>query len=148
MNQPNRPCPPPTPAAPGTERPAAGDSVTVTPSAEKRPVALRCQRCGQTWTAQLAPGRRPVVCPSCRPAHEADLAAHRMRQHRTRAQERAEYDAYVQARRVQWVTDRLLTAHPEAAHVLAEVPYELAADVVQELARRLAEAERVQPEPH
>ena len=71
-----------------------------------------------------------------------------MRRHRTRAQERAEYDAYVQARRVQWVTDRLLTAHPEAARVLAEVPYELAADVVQELARRLAEAERAQPEPH
>ncbi len=118
------------------------DGATVTPSLQKHPVAVRCQRCGQTWTALLAPGRRPVVCPTCRPAHEADLAAHRMRRQRARAQDRAAYDAYVQGRRVQWVTDRLLRAQPEAARVLAEVPYELAADVVQELARRLAAAER------
>ena len=122
------------------------DSVTVTTSLQKQRVAVRCQRCGQTWTALLAPGRRPVVCPTCRPAHEADLAAHRMRRQRARAQERAAYDAYVQGRRVQWVTDRLLRTHPEAARVLAEVPYDLAGDVVQELARRLAEAERAQYE--
>ena len=128
------------------EPPLSPDSVTVTPSLQKHPVAVRCQRCGQTWTALLAPGRRPVVCPTCRPAHEADLAAHRMRRQRARAQERAAYDAYVQGRRVQWVTDRLLRTHPEAARVLAEVPYDLAGDVVQELARRLAEAERAQYE--
>jgi hypothetical protein len=66
-----------------------------------------------------------------------------MRRRRARAVERAEYDAYVQERRVRWFAERLLTTQPEAARVLAtEVPYELAADLVQELARRLAELER------
>jgi hypothetical protein len=103
---------------------------------------LRCQRCGQAWTARLAPGRRPVVCPTCRPAHEAELAARRMRRHRAQAPERAAHAAYVQERRVSWFAERLLTQHPEAARVLAEVPYELAEDLVQELARRLADAEQ------
>jgi hypothetical protein len=71
------------------------------------------------------------------------LAAQRVRRHRARAVERAEHDAYVQDRRVRWFAERLLTTQPEAARVLAtEVPYELAADLVQELARRLTELER------
>lgn len=126
------------------DRPAdhqpADDGVTVTLSSGRRPTACRCQRCGRTWTAPLAPGRRPVVCPACRPVHEADLAAQRMRRHRARAQERAEHSAYIQERRVHWFTERLLRDHPAAAEVLAEVPYELAADVVEELKRRFAAA--------
>ena len=61
-----------------------------------------------------------------------------MRRHRAATQERAEHAAYVQERRVQWFTERLLRDHPAAAAILAEVPYELAADMVDELKRRLA----------
>ena len=147
MSQSDRRDAPPAPAGPAT--PALdGDSATVTPSSHeaaqgqgRRPVTCRCQGCGQTWTALLAPGRRPVMCPTCRPAYEAELAARRMRRYRTRASERAEHEAYVHEQRVRWCADRLLAQHPAAARVLAEVPYELAEDVVQELARRLAEAE-------
>ena len=125
----------------------ADDSVTVTLSpadppvpGRRRPVDCACHRCGRVWTVALAPGRRPIVCPDCRAAHAAELAARRMRRYRQRAQEQADHEAYVHDRRVQWVADRLLADHPAAAKVLAEVPYDLAEDLVQELQRRLADA--------
>ena len=60
-----------------------------------------------------------------------------MRRYRAQDQERAAHAAYVQARRVRWFTDRLLREQPVAAALLAEGPYELAADVVEERKQRL-----------
>ena len=104
-----------------------------------------CQRCGQTWSVTQAHGRLPVVCPSCRPAHETELARRRMRQYRQRQQERAEHEAYVLERRVQWQADRLLTEHQEAARLLAELPWDIAGPLVDELKERLRAADEGSP---
>ena len=97
----------------------------------------RCQRCGRTWTVAQERGRLPVVCPACRDAHEAALAAARMRRYRHRRQDQAAAEADILARRVAWYAERLLADHPQAARILAEVPYDLAAALVDELKERL-----------
>jgi hypothetical protein len=74
------------------------------------------------------------------------LAAARMRRYRQRQQERAEHAAYVLERRVTWYADRLLAQHPEAAAILAEVPYDLAEALVDELKVRLWAADEVGPD--
>ena len=96
-----------------------------------------CQRCGHAWTVTQARGRLPVVCPACRDAHEAELAAGRMRRYRQRTQQRAAAEAEILARRVAWYAERLLADHPQAARILAEVPYDLAAALVDDLKERL-----------
>jgi len=96
-----------------------------------------CLRCGQTWTVTYDRGRLPVVCAACRPAHEAALAAARMRRARARSQERAAAEADILAYRVARYADTLLANHPAAARILAEVPYDLAAALVDALKERL-----------
>jgi hypothetical protein len=106
-------------------------------SRQPRQYLRQCQRCGQAWTVLQGRGRLPVVCPACRAAHEAALAAARMRRSRHRAQERTADEADILARRVAWYADRLLAEHPDAARVLAEVPYDLAEALVDDLKERL-----------
>ncbi len=97
----------------------------------------RCQRCSRTWTVTQQRGRLPIVCPTCRSAHEAELAAARMRRYRHRRQDQATAEADILARRVAWYAERLLADHPQAARILAEVPYDLAAALVDDLKERL-----------
>lgn len=74
------------------------------------------------------------------------LAAARMRRYRQRQQERAEHDAHVLARRVQWHADRVLAEHPEAARILAELPWDVAGPLVDELKERFRAAAEGPPD--
>lgn len=74
------------------------------------------------------------------------LAAARMRRYRHRLAERAAHAAYVLERRVKWYADHLLAEHPEAAAILAEVPYDLAEALVDELKERLWAADEAGPD--
>jgi hypothetical protein len=60
-----------------------------------------------------------------------------MRRYRHRRQDLAAAEADILARRVAWYAERLLADHPQAARILAEVPYDLAAALVDELKERL-----------
>jgi hypothetical protein len=106
-------------------------------SYQSRQYLRHCQRCGQAWTVTQARGRLPVVCPACQGAHQAEQAAARMRRYRHRRQDQATAEAEILARRVAWYAERLLTHHPTAARVLAEVPYDLAEALVDVLKERL-----------
>ncbi len=99
----------------------------------------RCPRCGVTFTAHYAGGRPPVVCPACRPAHQAALAARRTRRYRQRQAQQAEYAAYSRGQQATYQAGRLLAQHPAAVDVLvAQVSPEVADLVIDELLRRRA----------
>lgn len=101
-----------------------------------------CRHCGAQFTSDYAGGRPPVVCAGCRSAHEADLAAQRMRRYRQRRQEQAEYVAYGRERQAASQARRLLTEHPAAAEVLlTRVSPEVADLVIDELLRLDAAAD-------
>jgi hypothetical protein len=74
------------------------------------------------------------------------LAAARMRRYRVRQKERAEHEAYILEQRVTWYADRLLAAHPAAAAILAEVPYDLTEALVDELKERFRAAAEGPPD--
>jgi hypothetical protein len=99
----------------------------------------RCARCAAAFTAPPAGGRPAVACPTCRPIHEAELAARRQRRYQQRRQEQAEHVAYSRARQAAFQARRLLAEHPAAAEVLVDqVSPEVADLVIDELLRRRA----------
>ena len=103
----------------------------------------RCPRCGAVFTAQYAGGRPPVVCPTCRPAHQAELTARRTRRYRQRQAEQAEHVAYSREQQAAYQASRLLAQHPAAVDVLvAQVSPEVADLVIDELLRQRAAAQQ------
>jgi hypothetical protein len=111
------------------------------PPANRHSDALprRCARCGAVFAAPSAGGRPPLACPTCRPIHEAELAARRQRRYRQRRQEHAEQVAHSRQRQAAYQARRLLTEHPAAVEVLlTRVSPEVADLVIDELLRQRA----------
>ena len=80
-----------------------------------------------------------MVCPACRPAHQAELAARRTRRYRQRQAERAEYVAYSRGQQAAYQAGHLLAQHPTAVDVLvSQVSPEVADLVIDDLLRRRA----------
>ena len=103
----------------------------------------RCARCGAAFTAPPAGGRPAVACPTCRPLHEAEVAARRQRRYRQRRQEQAEHVAHGRQRQAAYQAGRLLAEHPAAAEVLlSRVSPEVADLVIDELLRRRAASDQ------
>lgn len=80
------------------------------------------------------------------------LTAARVRRYRQRQREQAEHEAYVTARRVKWLCDRLEAEQPAFVEQLRQlVPPEIAGEVVDELLtrdqRRAAGAPRSPEQP-
>ena len=108
-----------------------------TPNRHGDALPRRCARCGAAFAGPYAGGRPAVACPTCRPIHEAEVAARRQRRYRQRRQERADAVADSRARPAAYQAGRLLAEHPAAVEVLvSRVSPEVADLVIDELLRR------------